>query len=139
MALEFTRSLTIKASPEKVWEAITDPAVVGTYHLAPLKIIELSEGGEILFGTKKRDFIRGEILRVEAEAYLEHSFQFSPGQEGVENDAATTVIYLLEAEGEGTRLTLRHTGFEEENQTYANIMSGWPYILEGLKGVAERL
>lgn len=132
MSLEFSQSLISATPPEEVWLALTDPTRVSEYHLAPLRILEPRKGGRIIYGPEGNDMIVGEVTEFTPGRCLEHTFRFMPGHMGTANDPETLVRYDIAAGPEGTKLTLTHSGFPEENQTYANISGGWPYILEGL-------
>jgi uncharacterized protein YndB with AHSA1/START domain len=135
---EFTSKISVAASPDKTWQAITDPAKVAEYHLAPLRLIELTEGGRIVYGTESTEMIVGKIVEAIPGKLLVHKFRFADSLEGTKNDPETTVTYRIEKENDGAMLTLLHTGFPEENQTYVNISGGWPFILDGLKAAAEK-
>lgn len=134
---DFSKTIVANAAPSKVWEALVDPEKVAQYHLAPLREIELREGGRIAYGTESDEMIVGRVLRVEIGRRLDHTFRFHPNQEGTKNDTETVVSYVIEAGSDGTVLTLLHSGFVEENQTYANICGGWPFILDALKAFVE--
>ena len=136
--IEFSSCITISASAGKVWQTIVNPVKVAEYHLAPLKVIEPTEGGRIIYGTEGAEMIVGKIVKVVPDELLVHTFRFGDSLEGTKNDPETTVTYKIEANDSGATLTLSHTGFPAENQTYANIAGGWPFILEGLKATAEK-
>lgn len=136
---DFTKTVEIKASPAAVWDAIVNPATVGKYHLAPLKAIELHAGGRIVYGTANEDLISGMVAELEEGVLLRHTFYFRPASHaGTGSDPETMVRYEIAEVPGGVRLTLTHSGFVEENQTYANISGGWPFILDGLKEVVEK-
>ncbi len=134
---EFTQTILIKADPATVWQAIVDPGLVVRYHLAPLKAIRLRIGGDIVYGTKDEDMIVGKITYIDPTTRLDHTFRFHSGHQAADQDHEAAVSYRLAKTAEGTALTILHFGFEEENQTYANISEGWPVILKGLKETAE--
>ncbi|HWL53015.1 MAG TPA: SRPBCC domain-containing protein [Chthoniobacteraceae bacterium] len=136
--LEFTAIRSIAATPAEVWQAITDPAQVSQYHLAPLRTMELHPGGKVRYGTDEQEMISGKVLEVVPERKLVHTFRFAPTLEGTRDDPESTVSYHLEAGDGETRLLLVHSGFPEENQTYANISGGWPHLLDALKAFVER-
>jgi uncharacterized protein YndB with AHSA1/START domain len=136
--LDFKTTISISATPSEVWQAIVDPAKVAQYHLAPLTVIELSKGGKISYGTDGVEMIAGEILEAIPDKQLIHTFRFAPTQEGTKNDPETEVSYLIEPGEQDTELTLLHTGFTKENQTYVNISGGWPFILDALKNFLEK-
>jgi uncharacterized protein YndB with AHSA1/START domain len=134
----YSQAITVKAAPAEVWRALVDPRLVQEYHLAPLKEIELRENGRIAYGTDNEDLIVGTILKVEIDQYLEHTFRFEPfSHEETHHDEETFVSYQITEDKEGTTLTLSHWGFAEENQTYANVCSGWPVILSGLESFLQ--
>jgi uncharacterized protein YndB with AHSA1/START domain len=137
-APSFTQSIMIKAAPLQVWTAIVDPALVAQYHLAPLKQIDLKPDGSIIYGTTEEDLIVGKITAIDHGQRLTHTFRFQPNHEGTKDDPETLVTYTLKETPEGTELTVTHTGFPNENQTFANIATGWPYLLESLKTVLEK-
>lgn len=137
---EFLQSFLIEASPGKIWEALTQPDLVEQYHLAPLRLMEGHENGKLLYGTSEQPMIGGRITQWQPFSRLGHTFAFDPEtQPNTAGDPETLVVYSIEPRENGSLLTLHHSGFTGENQTYANIRGGWPYILDGLKQTAESL
>jgi uncharacterized protein YndB with AHSA1/START domain len=136
--IDFTATRSIAATPSKVWQAIIDPSKVSQYHFAPLRVLEPTKDGKISYGTDDEEMFAGRIVDIIPNERLTHTFLFSPNQERTKNDPETTVSYLIEAKDHDTTLTLIHTGFPEENQTYANISGGWPYILDALKAFLDK-
>ena len=116
---------------------MVDPGSVSRYHLAPLHEIHLVPGGVIAYGSAGNILIQGTILEVAEEARLFHTFRFSAELPGTQDDPETTVAYRLTRHDGGTLLSLVHSGFPTENQTYHNISGGWPHILEGMKTFLE--
>lgn len=137
-AVDFIETVLIEASPNAVWQAIVDPASAAQYYLIPLLEIDLTPGGRIAYGTAEESLITGEVENFEPGVRLRHTFRFSRSIHGTADDPVTTVTYLLEPSPHGTMLTLVHSDFPCENQTYANIVEGWPAILHGLKNLLEK-
>jgi len=135
--MEFSQSLSIQAPPRRVWQAIVDPKEVIRYHLAPLKEIQLKSGGRISYGTEDRDMIAGRIVHLEIGHRLDHTFRFLFSPETTGKDPETLVSYQIFETPAGSTLTLRHSGFPDENATFANISGGWPSILDALKNHLE--
>src|SRR5437870_3144073 len=112
--LSFRRYL--RHSPERVWKALTDRAILSrwyldndfspvvghrfTFHPAP-------ESG--FHGT-----LRGEVILVEEPYQLVYTFQGDPLKR------PTTVTWTLTPDGAGTLLTLQHTGFSDLSDTALN-------------------
>lgn len=136
--LTYTTTLTLATPPARVWQALTDPAQAAQYHLAPLRQLDLHEGGKISYGTDAVEMITGEITRLIPAQQLDHTFRFAPSQQGTKDDPETLVSYRLEEINGGTKLILTHSGFPYENQTYTNISGGWPFILDALKTFVEK-
>jgi uncharacterized protein YndB with AHSA1/START domain len=135
--IAFVQVIQINGSASAIWQAIVDPAIVAKYHLAPLKRMECREGGTIVYGTEETEMISGRIVQWQPGRLLEHTFRFTLPDRAAEADPATTVSYAIAANGAGATLKLTHSGFPEENQTYANICGGWPHILTRLKALLE--
>ena len=138
-ALEYKERVEISAPPKNVWKAITDPSIASEYYLAPLKTIELRVHGRIIYGTDDYDMIAGKVIEIIPYKLLSHTFMFdTPSHRGPKVDAETIVTYDITEKDGGSVLTLTHTGFEERNQTYANITGGWPMILNHMKVLLEK-
>ena len=94
--------------PGKVWRVLTDPQLIELWSMRP-------EGFAAVVGTRFkfygkpnkgwRGFVECEVLEVRERELLRYSWV---GNEGA---AATQVRYTLEPRGNGTRLTMEHTGF----------------------------
>lgn len=137
--LDFVHEIRIAAPEEKVWSAIVTPELVGKYHLAPLRKIELRKDGVIEYGTPEQVMISGKITAIEPGTSLSHTFRFAPANHsGTTEDSETVVTYTLRKDGDGTILKLVHSGFTEDNQTRANVTGGWPFILGEMKSFLEK-
>ena len=99
--------------PGKVWRALTDPALIPLW-------TSTGQGGKPvgfapIIGTRFKFVARPmpgwngvidcEVLEVREPSLLRFTWL------GGENDDLTTVTWLLESRGGGTRLTCEHTGF----------------------------
>jgi uncharacterized protein YndB with AHSA1/START domain len=110
-------TVDVAASPERVFTALTDPTelvqwwgVPGEYRSAEWTI-DLRVGGRWELRGYRTDghlfLVEGEYLAIEAPTRLVLRWRpsWEPGPD-------TTVSYRLEAIPGGTRITLRHDGFE---------------------------
>ncbi len=99
--------------PEKVWRALTDPALIPLWTREGLG--GRAEGFVAVTGTKFRfvakpqpwwrSFVDCEVIEVRAPSLLRYSWV------GDEGDRPTLVAYQLEPIKGGTRFTFDHTGF----------------------------
>src|SRR5438105_7655013 len=100
-------------SPEKVWRALTDPAVIPRWTATgrggtPVGF-EPVAGNHFKYVAKPTPGWNGvvecEVLEAKAFELLRYTWR------GDERGAVTVVTNLLEREGAGTRFTWDHTGF----------------------------
>jgi uncharacterized protein YndB with AHSA1/START domain len=134
-----TASVWVDASREKVWTALTDPAILKQYMFGSDVTSDWKVGATITYageyeGKKYED--HGEILEIVAPERL-RSTHFSPlsGQPDVPENYHT-LTYMLSDEDGGTRLTLdqdNNGSADEVEHSAAN----WQQMLDSLKAVVE--
>lgn len=130
--LEYERLLP--AVVEDVWRAITDTDEVERYYFDNSVECSWMPGAALTYRSPEGEtMITGEVLEIDEPNRLVHTFAFTAAAEpGAEDDAPSTVTWQLEAEDEGTRLTLVHDGFEGETDTWRSVEDGWEHVLDGL-------
>ena len=125
----------IKATPERIWEAITDPAQRAKYSFGvqpsrtgrPARRTAPLEPGVV-------DIAEGENLVVEPPRLLVQSFNALWSDE-VKAQGTTRVTWEIEPVGDSCRLTVVHDQLPESAN--AELYGGWPMILSGLKTLLE--
>ena len=122
-------------SPEFLWRAITDPAVVGKYHIAPLQKLQLREGGVIAYGEGDGVIMHGIIRRVAEYEVLAHSVQFGQGNE-VPN--TMEVAYEISRDSDFTRLKVVHSGLSGDINEKLHLVELWTYVLRRLEWFLEK-
>jgi uncharacterized protein YndB with AHSA1/START domain len=127
----------IRATPERLWQAITDPTMTPIYYFGSLIESDLTVGSPLRYRQADgRLDIDGEVLEVDPPRRLVHSFaiRYDPDID----EPPTTVTWLITPMGdEACLLSLTHSGFATENRTFAQIQGGWAKILSGLKTLVE--
>jgi uncharacterized protein YndB with AHSA1/START domain len=126
----------IRATPERLWQAITDPAMTAIYYFGSLIESDFKVGSPLTY--KQADGsvdIDGEVLEVDPPRRLVHSFATRWEQN---DDPPTTVTWEITPMGSETcLLVMTHGGFTSENATFESVKGGWPMILSGLKTLVE--
>ncbi len=126
------KELFIKATPERVFQALTEKADLERWFLTKAEV-DLRPGGAIRFEWGPGLFEGGKILVLEPPHRLSYTW------EALE-PSPTTITFELTAENDGTRLRLIHTGIGEgENwdNYYTSISSGWNAHLNNLTAWLE--
>ncbi len=132
-------SVRVLASPDDVWRAITDPALIAKYYFGTRAASEWMPGSPITWtgeydGTEYED--HGTILEVVPRERLVHT-HFSPlsGREDVPENYHT-LTWMLAPDDTGTTVTLT----QDNNHSYDEVEhseKNWHTVLQGLKGVVE--
>jgi len=129
--MEKVYEIYIRATPERLWEAITDPEIRAKYNFGagvtsdwtPGSALEMGVDGDHLLG-------RGEVLEVDPPRRLVHTMVALWGED-VEAEGPSRVTWEIEQIQDSCRLTVTHDQLREgaNEQLYG----GWPMILSGLK------
>tara|TARA_R110002126_G_scaffold291741_2_gene456345 strand:- start:19770 stop:20195 length:426 start_codon:yes stop_codon:yes gene_type:complete len=121
-----TKTLFFNASREVVWAFLTDKDKLGTwFHPADRNLQEGQDYalmGKADDGTPKK-MCWGTVIEMQPPSKLVQSFTVGPL-----SGAMTTVTWNLEQAGDGTRLTLEHSGFSEIAAPFGLLMAldkGW--------------
>lgn len=130
--------IIIKAAPERVWEAITQPEFTARYYYGSTLKSDLTVGSPFTYHMPDGSpIVEGEVITSEPPTKLVHSYHslWSPMSE----DAPTTVTWELEAMPGGvTKVTVVHEEFQGETATYKGLQSGgWSWILSNMKTLLE--
>ena len=127
----------IRATPERVWEAITSGDLTRQWFYGTRFTGELAPGAALSYLNEDGSAAaEGEILEIQAPARLVHTWRSNWGPE-FENDRASRVTWELTPMGATTLLRLTHDDFDGETATYRAISSGWAPILSSLKSLLE--
>jgi uncharacterized protein YndB with AHSA1/START domain len=125
----------IKATPERVWEAITDPAQRATYSFGVQVHSDWAPGSSYRSGVPGVvDIAEGENLVVEPPHLLVQSFT-ALWSDDVRAQGTTRVTWKIEQVGDSCRLTVVHDQLPATAN--AELYGGWPMILSGLKTLLE--
>lgn len=117
--------------PAKVWQVLTDPELLASWWASGEIRPVVGHRFELDMGKWGKQPCR--VLEVEHERLLKYSF--------AEGSLDTTITWELFPEGEGTRLRLRHEGFNLDTPlgrtALEGMKPGWPKVLERLEAILE--
>lgn len=138
--LSVSESITIHAPVERVWETMTNPAIIKEYLYGTNTITSWEPGTEIVFqGEWENQSYRDSGTVQENNFCKKLSYSYWSGFSGLpatpENHSL--VIYEFEAKGEDTIFTWTQVGFPDESRQ-EHSKSGMGALLEMIKAIAER-
>lgn len=109
---------------QKVWEALSTPALLAKWWAPGDVRAEVGHRFDLDMGEK---FGKQPCEVLEVVEYEKFVLSFAPGT------LNTTITWTLEAQGEGTKLTLEHKGFDLDSplgqMAYQGMKNGWPFVL----------
>ena len=134
---KFTYTCYIAASPEKVWEALTNPAFTELYWAGRNIVSNWKPGASVqmLKADGSVDW-EGEIVTVSPHRVLAFTF-LAPRFEAAGPGKPTRVSIELTQQETAVRMTLVHEGFESDSTSFEGISQGWPAIVSSLKSLVE--
>ena len=125
----------IRATPEQVWEALTDADVTARFW-GHRNVSDWQEGSTWQHlrtdGSGIAD-VTGTVVEVERPERLVLTF---PGSDEQRDGRPSQVTFTIEAHQDIVRLTVRHEDLPTEADREA-IAAGWPAVLANLKSLLE--
>ena len=133
--MEKVFEIYIKTTPERLWEAITDPEMRSKYNFGVADQLGL-DARLGLQGPSPAvlDIAEGENLEVDPPRRLVQSFT-ALWSDDVKSEGTSRVTWEIEPVGDSCRLTVTHDQLREDAN--GELYGGWPMILSGLKTLLE--
>ena len=128
-------SVFIKATPERIWEAITTPEFTEKYFYASR--VELANGRRRAFGPEGELWGDEAILEEDPPRRLVHGWRALYDPELAEEATSRVTWEIDQQEGGVSRLTVTHDQLEGAPKTAESVAGGWMYVLSGLKTLLE--
>jgi uncharacterized protein YndB with AHSA1/START domain len=125
----------IKTTPERLWEAITDPEQRRKYSFGVETNSDWTTGSEYTAGIPGViDIASGQNVEVDPPRLLVQTFN-ALWSDQVKAQGQTRVSWEVEPVGSSCRLTVTHDQLPAGAN--AELYGGWPMILSGLKTLIE--
>jgi uncharacterized protein YndB with AHSA1/START domain len=130
--MEKVFEIYIRTTPERLWEAITDPAIRARYHFGAAVWSDWTPGSRYTLGHPGADgpLAEGENLVVEPPRKLVQTMHVL-WSELADHQGTSRVTWEIEPVGDSCRLTVVHDQLREDAPS--ELYGGWPMILSGLK------
>ncbi len=147
---EFVYTTYIHTTPERLWQALTDPAFTRRYWGATFET-DWQEGSTMAVEENGVKIVDPAQVVLQSEpgrrlSYTWHTFTpewarshgFSDEyQAELASERRSKVTFDIEELGEMVKLTVVHDGFDPGSVVLAGVSTGWPQILSKLKTLLE--
>lgn len=137
--------IDINATPEQIWDALTNPDKIEEYMFGARCESDWKPGSKADFTVLKDDnavkVVKGEVIRSQPKQLLEHTIL--PVSKDIDDTLENyiVVIYEIHEQDGSNRLSITQKGFkyvENGMQRYIDSQKGWKVALPILKEVAEK-
>lgn len=138
--MEKVYEIYIKTTPERLWQAITDPEMRSKYTFGVRVESDFKPGSEYKgiasWNTVGEGMVitQGENLEVDPPRKLVQSFN-AMWSDTVKSEGTSRVTWEIEQVEDSCRLTITHDQLNENANS--ELYGGWPMILSGLKTLLE--
>lgn len=134
------KHIDIKASKEKVWDALTNPKVIKQYLFGTEAISDWKVGSTLIFqgGYDGVDYAdKGIIKQFEVGELFQYTYlsTFS-GLEDLEENYHL-ITYTLESMHKGVALHLKHENIQNE-KARKHASENWEHVLKEIKEITEK-
>ncbi len=129
--MEKVYEIYIRTTPERLWQAITDPEIRGRYNFGARIESDFTVGSTMRQWTPAGDLLgEGENVEVDPPRRLVQTMR-ALWSDDVRSEGTSRVTWEIEPVGDSCRLLVTHDQLREgaNEQVYG----GWPMILSGLK------
>jgi uncharacterized protein YndB with AHSA1/START domain len=130
--MEKIYEIYIRTTPDRLWQAITDPEIRSKYNFGAAVQSEWEVGSPLVMGVEKMgiQLAEGEVLEIDPPRRLVHTMTALWNDE-VKSEGVSRVTWEIEQVADSCHLTVTH----DQMRDGANdqIYGGWPMILSGLK------
>ena len=124
----------IKTTPERLWQAITDPEMRRKYNFGVVVQSDWTPGSSFRGLGNGHPILEGENLEVDPPRRLVQSFRALWGDD-VKSEGTSRVTWEIQQIADSCQLTVTHDQLREGANS--QLFGGWPMILSGLKTLLE--
>ncbi len=136
-APEFVYVTYIETTPEKLWDALTNPEFTRQYWFNIDVTSDWKVGSPMTYFSNGKAKVKGKVLVADRPKVLSYTFCEAEGDASLEPPTKVTLEIEPELGTKTVRLTVTHTDFIENSKHRPSISQGWPAVLSGLKSLLE--
>jgi uncharacterized protein YndB with AHSA1/START domain len=134
---EFVYVTYIRTTPEKLWQALTDPAITRQWWCATVQECAWKPGASWkLMVPDGRVGDEGEVVEIDPPRKLVVTWRNHLFAE-MTAEGYSRMSYELEPTGDTVKLTLIHSIERKDSKLIKGVSTGWPALLSSLKSLLE--
>jgi len=134
---EFVYVTYIRTTPEKLWQALTEPEFTRKFWANTVQECEWTQGATWkIVVPDGRAADTGEVVEIDRPKKLVLTWRNHLFPE-MEAEGFSRMTYALEAKDGVVKLTLTHTMEKKDSKTIKAVSNGWPHLLASLKSLLE--
>ena len=128
----------INASPEKVWQAITNPEFTTRYFYGSYVESTFQPKATLTHysGDRSAVMVEGEIVEADPPRRLVHTWNIRYDPKFAGDEPSQVTWEIASEDGQVSKLTVIHE-FESEDATFHEVASGWSWVVSNLKTLLE--
>lgn len=137
MSAKFVYVTYVRTTPEKLWDALTQPEFTRQFWAGCWHDCNWEKGAAWkLMIPDGRVGDAGEVLEIDKPRRLVLSWknEFLPD---LRDEPATRCTIELERVGESVKLTLTHEADDADSKLLQGVSTGWPHLLASVKSLIE--
>ncbi len=138
-----TDSITINASPARVWDVLVNPAMTRKYMFDCEALSNWQPGSRLEWkgAADGKVYVKGNIVEIEKDKLLRYTvFDPNGDLDDVPSNYLTVTYNLSRQDGHGTLLQVSQGDFakvQNGQQRYQDTLNGWGTVLNKIKELAE--
>lgn len=134
---EYVYVTFIKTTPEKLWDALTNPEFTRQYWFGIAVESDWKVGSSVQYRSGNDVKVQGKVLASDRPKFLSYTFHEEFG-DAVGEPPSKVTLEIEPGQVAGTvKLTVTHTDFVVGSKLRRNISKGWPAVLSGVKTLLE--
>ncbi|MGB2588004.1 MAG: SRPBCC family protein [Pseudolabrys sp.] len=126
----------VRATPDKVWEALTKADLTEKYWFG-YRVSAEGKPGDYMTAVSPSGMQAHHDPILESDPPRRLVYSWKPLYKDIPNERPSRVTFVVEASKGQTKLTVTHDGFEEGSRIFGMIRNGWPAVLSSLKSFLE--
>src|SRR5580658_1193257 len=134
---EFVYVIMIRTTPEKLWQALTEPEFTRKFWVGTVQECDWKVGSPWrMLAPDGRAADAGEVVEIDPPRKLVLKWQNHLFAE-LTAEGFSRMTYTLEPMGSSVKLTVTHTMDRDDSKLVKAVSNGWPSILSSLKSLLE--